>query len=482
MISRGTLRSDIATEYNRAMGQLKMDLSAVSAKISFTCDVWTSKSQLPFIGVTAHYISDQWKLVKSVVGFKYLEGDHSGESLAKYFMEVAHELDIFNKIMTITTDSASNNGTMMAYLEAQSVGTGSNFQKDWCHVRCQAHALNLVVKQIIEKRLDVGDSRLSAYRKIGLLVRKIRKSPQQITKFRKICTDMELEPRVPIVDVATRWNSTFRMLELALKYREAYTLIAIRNKWLAETLSDEDWVDIESLIRILGPFDSWTLQCSASTQPTITEALIRYEFADDHLSESSFAHAHTQLSVGIDAARNKLQDYYDGTTAVENIAVVLDPRYKAKFMAKFWAHRPDWIECVMDSLNDAFAHYRSLYPVINGPQACGGPPSLLSSKLAVLYDEAVVAPSELQLYLNDPLVNNTSLDILAWWATAGTKYPILQRMAKDYLSAQSSSVASEELFSSGTDLVVPDRNRLAPETISQCMLLKYLKKQNREVQ
>ena len=51
-------------------------------------------------------------------------------------------------------------------------------------------------------------------------------------------------------------------------------------------------------------------------------------------------------------------------------------------------------------------------------------------------------------------------------------------MAKDYLAVQASSVACEELFSSGVDLVTADRSSLAPTKISEAMCLKYWIKKN----
>lgn len=46
-------------------------------------------------------------------------------------------------------------------------------------------------------------------------------------------------------------------------------------------------------------------------------------------------------------------------------------------------------------------------------------------------------------------------------------------MAKDYLAVQASTVSVEELFSSGVDIVVPNRNRLNEQSIMKLMCLKY---------
>ncbi len=43
-ILRETLRNDIQDRYDRAIMDLSMELGQVNSKISFTCDVWTSKA------------------------------------------------------------------------------------------------------------------------------------------------------------------------------------------------------------------------------------------------------------------------------------------------------------------------------------------------------------------------------------------------------------------------------------------------------
>jgi hypothetical protein len=62
---------------------------------------------------------------------------------------------------------------------------------------------------------------------------------------------------------------------------------------------------------------------------------------------------------------------------------------------------------------------------------------------------------------------------LEWWKFNAKDYPTLSKMARDYFSVQASSVPSEELFSSGVDLVTADRASITAENISSVMCLKY---------
>lgn len=51
-------------------------------------------------------------------------------------------------------------------------------------------------------------------------------------------------------------------------------------------------------------------------------------------------------------------------------------------------------------------------------------------------------------------------------------YPVLSRMAKDYLAIPAASTASERLFSSEGLIVTDRRHRLSPKTIENLQMLK----------
>ncbi|KIL66524.1 hypothetical protein M378DRAFT_75115 [Amanita muscaria Koide BX008] len=79
---------------------------------------------------------------------------------------------------------------------------------------------------------------------------------------------------------------------------------------------------------------------------------------------------------------------------------------------------------------------------------------------------------ELVDYLAAPLEDITTTDIVHWWGYRQVQYPILSRMARDYLAIQGSSVASERAFSSGGLTTTLLRNKLKPEHVEALQMVK----------
>lgn len=75
---------------------------------------------------------------------------------------------------------------------------------------------------------------------------------------------------------------------------------------------------------------------------------------------------------------------------------------------------------------------------------------------------AVEEDSELERYLS--LLNEEETDPLLWWQAHASEFPILCEMARDFLSIQATSVASEQVFSIAGHTITKTRNRLLPET------------------
>src|SRR6266511_4188571 len=129
--------------------------------------------------------------------------------------------------MTITSDNADYNNTFLKELEYVCHQKEIKFDHKKNNIRCLAHIINLTVQEIL-KNIKAGDAQeeqeddvnVEIIPKLRLLIVKIRSSPQQKEKFARRCKFFSIQSLNVILDVKTRWNSTYLMLDRALNFEK----------------------------------------------------------------------------------------------------------------------------------------------------------------------------------------------------------------------------------------------------------------------
>ena len=86
-------------------------------------------------------------------------------------------------------------------------------------------------------------------------------------------------------------------------------------------------------------------------------------------------------------------------------------------------------------------------------------------------DDNNIANHEFNSYLLLPRVPSKT-NILQWWASRKSDYPILAKLARKYLSIPATSVPSERLFSSAGLTITEKRTRLNPQFVESILFLK----------
>ncbi|KAH7910435.1 hypothetical protein BJ138DRAFT_1126854 [Hygrophoropsis aurantiaca] len=88
----------------------------------------------------------------------------------------------------------------------------------------------------------------------GLSFAIIRSTTILLPAWRRMCVTEDLKPNLIPRDVATRWNSTYDMLEFALKYRAPIDVIT-SDKTTKQAkkyeLDDDDWKIVVDLVAVL---------------------------------------------------------------------------------------------------------------------------------------------------------------------------------------------------------------------------------------
>lgn len=169
---------------------------------------------------------------------------------------------------------------------------------------------------------------------------------------------------MPIIDVVTRWNSTYDMLVRALRIKDVLVDTIYQHKdnsFIALLLSDDDWKCISQLVEILEPLKQVTLCASANSHALcITNVIPMYDFCVESLSENMQKFdPNDDIYIGIEAAVEKLTHYYDKVSPMVGIALILDPRFKQNYLKDELNWQDDWVETVMNNFNSAFVFYKT---------------------------------------------------------------------------------------------------------------------------
>ncbi|KAL8113391.1 hypothetical protein AgCh_020640 [Apium graveolens] len=212
---RNTLTRDIYHLFCNERTKLKKELTKPGQRICLTTDCWMARTQISYMFLTAHYINSDWKLQKRILNFCQV-ANHKAETIRKVIEACLLDWGV-EKVFTVTVDNATANDGAVGFVKRRvNAWKGSVLDGEFMHVRCGAHILNLIVNDGLK---ELHDS-IAAIRNS---VRYIRSSPVRLLKFKGCAEREKIDYKGGLVlDVTMRWNSTYMMLDVALKFEKAF--------------------------------------------------------------------------------------------------------------------------------------------------------------------------------------------------------------------------------------------------------------------
>ncbi|XP_038896277.1 zinc finger BED domain-containing protein RICESLEEPER 2-like [Benincasa hispida] len=235
--------------------------------------------------------------------------------------------------MTLTVDNASSNDTAIAYLKKH-FKHGLVLDGEFLHVRCCAHILNLIVCDGLK---DINDSLV----RIRDAVRFVRSSPARLATFKKCIKEGNIDSKsILCLDVPTRWNSTYLMLEAGVKFEKAferledYDTIYINEE---EKPTTRDWEIARIFTKFLLVFYEVTVRLSGYLYVTSNTIFHEISIVQDCIKKYSNTICHNDVFLQEMATKmqEKFDKYWrktDRTNLFFYVAFVLDPDYKMKFL------------------------------------------------------------------------------------------------------------------------------------------------------
>ncbi|KAF3637652.1 hypothetical protein FXO38_23636 [Capsicum annuum] len=243
----------------------------MQSRICLTTDTWTSVQRINYMYLTAHFIDRDWVFHKRILNFCPItshQGNHLVECISNCFLDWN-----VDNVFSVTVDNASSNNITVSALSKKLDMWGTNIMDGkHLYVRCIAHILNLIMQDGLN---EIGPS----IKQVRQMVKYVRSSPAITKNFKKYCEMQKIKySKMLSVDVPTRWNSTYLMLEVAEKFEKAFERFDLYedsfNSYLftnigedgtvAGSIQSDDWVNIRNVIKFLQRFYELTLKVLSS--------------------------------------------------------------------------------------------------------------------------------------------------------------------------------------------------------------------------
>ena len=449
------------------------------SKISVVLDGWSSFHH-GYVGVNIHYINKSWKRVKINLCCKKFDESHTGEALATFISDLLHEWNIYDKVGVFVTDSASNMKKMFDFLPFERVDCGN-------------HTLQLSINEEIFKMISVDN--------LAAKCRAVCKYQNKSTQFAQALVAAQVQggeddnsvkpPALYLVqDVATRWNSTFDMMNRFYKLKQAVTRVLNDPKWenVNVHMYNSDWELMDKVVKVLRVFKEATEMLSSS-QASISQIIPLVTIIRESLKRGREDQGVITLKLKLSNSLERRFGHkeFDSRYA---LATLLDPRYKKNFFQGKQA-RESAVSSLMEELKrlvrEGSAVEVSEQPVVapvvdeREDEDTFTIQSIMKKVIADNHereDDNENTDTEIKVlteFLSSPVESSSSLDFWEKFereANSNSVKVALARMARKYLTPPPTSTDVERLFSVAGNILTAERNRLLPENVDKLLFLK----------
>ncbi|KAK1904300.1 Zinc finger BED domain containing protein 1 [Dissostichus eleginoides] len=459
--SRGTISKRMLPNlFEKVRADIEEQIKTAPA-VCLTTDCWTSNTTTSYMSVTCHYITD-FKLRSNLLDCFVVTEQHTSQNLAQELSRVAKEWGIQDKIAACVTDNASN------------IVRAVNDILKWNHVRCFAHWLNLTV------RYSVHQSEIQALiLKVKSIAEYVCRSTVASAKLREMQLQMgQVQLRMK-QDVATRWNSTYYMLQRVIEIKEPLvSTLALINP-LLPALTPEEWDITKEVCDILKPFEEGTVEMSSESFVTGSKAILMARGLQRIV-------AHRQRNPSI----HEPQIWRKDLSKLKGSECLLKLHFwtlASKSMPLSMKGTQRKLSRVVGAATHAAKpKLPSTEEEEEEEEEEGGtpvsPPSEPVPKFWADFEERVTtlrpgiknpiteAMLEIKGFLAEPLIPRKA-DPLEWWRVRALVYHNVCTIMKTRLCIVATSVPSERVFSKTGQIITDRRNRLSPSKKRELVFL-----------
>ncbi|XP_010695616.2 putative AC transposase [Beta vulgaris subsp. vulgaris] len=439
-------------------------LQQASSKVAIALEFWTSYEQIYYMSATCHWIDESWTFQKVLLDVCRIPYPCGGAEIYHALLKILKMYNIAEKILACTHDNSQS--AMHACHKLKEDMDGHKVGP-FCYIPCAAQTLNLVIEDGLRTTKQIIS-------KVREFVIEMNASPAIMDDFMQSTTAYQEGIWTFPLDTSARWNGHYQMMDIVRKASKSMDGVIRKHENSLSTrmlLNAGERNVVTILHEYLEPFYKTTNDICLNKAPTIGLVL----FFMDHISEMIAACKDSCLYP--DWLKNAAEEmalkscsYNDQVSNIFTyMTAILDPRIKVELL-------PETLNSE-NNLDEARSHFLGNYStspfsvnnIYGASEKEGGSVSfaeeIARKKRRVSMS---VATDELTQYLSEPPAP-IQTDVMEWWKVNSARYPRLSLMARDFLSVQATSVASEELFSRKGDEL--DRQRFGLSTSTAQALL-----------
>ncbi|XP_061991919.1 zinc finger BED domain-containing protein RICESLEEPER 2-like [Rosa rugosa] len=453
-LSFNRVGSECMQVYKERKAETKKFLVNFDGRISLSMDIlrhesgrWDTFRCDDYLCLSAHFIDENWKLKKWVLSFRSLWGsDESDDYIPEGddwgIFKLLQDWGIQNKISTLTRNNEDCDDSLAEFVKSHIQDKNLQLNGQLFRVHCCGDMIKTMVEDAFEMIKDI--------------IYKVR----QLYSFGR---------SLPL------WYLTTHHLKGALQLWSMgeFSSQDVINDY--DVPPPEEWKKVEGVCLIADKMYEVSNALFETKHLTCNVYLYHLDELREILIQSSTDSDEFVATLAKDMLK-KFDKYWDDMFLLLAISAALDPRFKMKYI-DFVCSKVKGMEgssqaaAVLVSMNKLFDEYVIRFPEKenficesssdsdsdSGSDSEGECPTagcanhtfsvVKNYEQFLQLSDQPAKKSDLHFYLEQPVLPwSQDFDALTWWSTAGARYPILSRMARDFLAIPVSVASSYEAF------------------------------------
>ncbi|KAI8399992.1 hypothetical protein FOFC_18811, partial [Fusarium oxysporum] len=486
-------------------GLVKKLHNSLSSMVHFTIDMWTSSEQkAAYQAIVVHFVDAETRgVAQALLSLREFKGSHNGKLQAKAFLEVVEEYDLRGKVGYFTMDNHDANDTMLDDIAKEIDGLDPVARR----LRCSGHIMNLIVqaflfrskaKKIQEDEREGVDEAYERLRRLsereeGGIITKAQATEEWrefsvLGKLHNLCiysrsstsiyNDFKAEiGRALPRDNDTRWNSWFRLIDVAIENRAKFMDWIQENhaKIEKDALDHNDWNELGDIHAFLQVFHQISVR--QGRENTLDEVLSHMDFLHHHFTRTkNRAFSGPRFYARFHVAWLKFEKYYQLTeqAPVYVAGILLHPALRKSYLSEQWKRNPAWVSNAVKAVRKIWSTEYKSYQLPDKQQEKKQELDEFDRWRQKVYSTASEVKDEFDRFIYGSQVGIGQQTALQWWLepTQRENFPLLCRMAIDIFCIPPMSTEAERIFSGARRQVRWDRSSMSAKMVEACECIK----------